>query len=449
MIKYKKLMVSLVLFLGFSVQAQVEKMDWNGLEVIWLKDSSPLYTVSVYFADGALSDGEAKGSASAMFSLLTSGTRRYSRKDILDNLEYFGASFSPNVTHEYSVYSVSGLAKDSLPTMKQICHLFQDSIFPVEELETEKNRATDQINNLVRSPDALASTIFREISLRDTPYSYPVGGKLKDVKKLNSNDLAKRLQHFNQKVYKRIYLAGPQDLMALKDVFSKDCGWTKEANFKNQQGEMKLIQKKKTVLIKVPNSNQAQLRIGRILSKEESSDQLPLDLLSGFLGGGFTSELMREVRTKRGLTYTISAFAAGQRDYGRLGITTFSKNETIGETAKVIKETIDNVKVGKFEVENFARAKSNLTGGFPFRLESSSSLLAELIGHDHQGRDYDSIFNYAKLMEKVTQEEVVKNASTLFNWETMTTLILGDASLEKSLRKQFKDIEVKSYKDFL
>ena len=110
-------------------ESQIQKFNWNGIDVIYLKDDRfPTYNVSFYFADGAIKDVDygVLGITSAAFSLMTSGTIRYNQKDISDNLEYFGASYGATVFHEQSFYNVSGLVKDVVPTMKKICHIFRE-----------------------------------------------------------------------------------------------------------------------------------------------------------------------------------------------------------------------------------------------------------------------------------------------------------------------------------
>ena len=76
----------------------------------------------------------------SLFDMLADGTRRFSQKDISDNLEFFGVAYGGNVTHEYSTYGISGLEKDILPTVKKICHLFQDARFPQKELNNRKTK---------------------------------------------------------------------------------------------------------------------------------------------------------------------------------------------------------------------------------------------------------------------------------------------------------------------
>src|SRR5690606_14419423 len=220
---------------------------------------------------------------------------------------------------------VSGLVKDVIPTFKRLCHMFTETVYPKTEVDRELKRASDALTNMVGDKSGLASRAFREISMGGTPYAYPTDGKLKDLKRLSSVHLKDKLTYLNEKVAKRIYMTGPKQLLNIKDILNNECGWKgKEANFKRDVTFDKTYTSKdpEIFLVTVPEANQAQVRIGRFLDEEEVKPQETLELLSTYLGGGFTSVLMRELRTKRGLVYSAGAFAAGQRRYGRSAIQT-------------------------------------------------------------------------------------------------------------------------------
>lgn len=433
---------------------KIKKLKWGDLDVVWIEDERfPTYEIEIYFADGALSDSnKEKGITNAMFSLLPAGTRRYGQKAISDNLEFYGASYSGNVTHEYSTYGVSGLIKDSVQTLKKVCHLFKDATFPKKEVKKEVKRSLDSFRNLVDSHSSLASMAFRQISLEGSPYAYPVSGKMKDVRRINQKALRKKLDYFNSKVKKRIYITGPRAVLNLEKVITDDCGWKGTGKFVRKAIYKPVKLKKnsaKIILVTVPKANQAQVRIGRFLNKGEYENRELLSFASEFLGGGFTSKLMRELRVKRGLTYTVGAFAAGQRDYGRSGISTFTKNETVSELLEVTKKTIDSIIQNDYPQSELDRSRGSLAGSYPFRFESTSAYLSQLLFLDHIEAPYSELYEFQGRVKKIKRLALNKAVENIFGWEKQTIIILGPAKLAKPLRKKFGSIRVTSYKHFL
>ena len=436
----------------FALQGRVEKIRWDDLEVVWIEDNRfPVYNIIFYFADGALSDNTRKGESNAMFSLLPSGTRRFSQKEISDNLEFFGIDQSFHITHEFTSFFVSGLVKDIIPTTKLICHLFNDASFPKKEIQKEKRRIKNYFKNMVSSHAELASRAFREISLSQTPFSYPTTGKIRDLKKMNQKGLKRKLDYFNKKVKKRIYLSGPKEVLLIKSIVNEECGWRGKESFVRKTDLKKISNKTEPLkihLVVIPKGNQAQVRIGRVLYKEELSNPYLLALSSGFLGGGFTSRLMREVRVSRGLTYSINSFAAGQKDYGRAVISTFTKNKSVKELLEVIEKTVGSTAKGEFDPTDLERARGYLSGGHYFRYEHTHAYLNQLIHLDHVGRDYSELRNFQYNIGKVRHKDVIDNIGTIFNWFDQTIMILGPQSLAGELRKIGKVIII-PYKKFL
>lgn len=446
---------SLLLLSSISVHASpdIQELNWQGIPVTYLEDSRlPTYQISIYFADGALSDeGGIAGEANAMFKLLSSGTRRYSQKDIADNLEFYGASYGGNVTHEYSTYGVSGLIKDMNPTLKKICHLFKDANFPQNEIEKQQERARSALLSLVNDHSSLASRAFREIQLSGSKFSYPVEGKLVDIKKLNQKGLQQKLEYFNKKVAKHIYITGPKEVLNSKEILLNDCGWSSEANFKRELGKMdvpKLQKGPEISLIVVKDANQAQVRMGQYLPESEIEDAEALALTSEYLGGGFTSVLMREVRVKRGLTYSIGSFAARQKYYGRSGISTFTRNETAGALLEVIKNILEQGAAGEIADEDFERVKNAFIGSYPFSLESSASYLSQLMNFDHIDEPYSRLSRFPEIIKGVKKNEMVQIFKNIFEWDKMKIVVVGDESLEKELSK-FGKVKKYSYQNFL
>jgi len=448
----KKIIISLILALSVQangIEDKIHKMMWDDIEVTWLEDDRfPTYDVIFYFADGALSDGTRKGETEMMFNLLQSGTNSFSLKQIADHLDFYGASTGGKAVHEYSTFSVSGLSKDILQTVQKVCHLFNDATFPAKEVAKFKRAAISSRKNMVNSHGPLASMAFREISLTGSPFSYPVGGKISTIRKIKSRHLRNKLKYFNKKVKKKIYISGPKSALNIKNIVLNECGWNTKANF---QRTVDYKYKKKTPkihLITVPKANQAQVVMGKFLAPGEFDDFEVLGLSGHYLGGGFTSVLMSELRVKRGLTYSAYAFAGGQKEYGRAVINTFTKVQTIEELLNVTKNVLKEKGEGKITENELMTVKKSLKGGFPFQFESSSSFIKELLFLDHVGHSYKRFFDYNKTLDKTSVADIAKTLKKVFPYNGIEIVVLGEKSLAKKLKKLGK-VKVHSYKKFL
>ena len=216
----------------------------------------------------------------------------------------------------------------------------------------------------------------------------------------------------------------------------KECGFKVDSStFERSVGEIKRNKSKEIYLITVPKANQAQVRIGRVLDRSEIANPPLLMFTSKFLGGGFTGQLMKSIRVKHGLSYSVSAFAAGQKFYGRSGIMTFTKNETVPKLLDVVEETIKDVENKKFANEEFEYSRGYLVGNFPFAFEKSSSFMNYIIQLDHQGRSLEDFFKLPSKLKRINKSEVAQNAGQVFNMNDQVIVILGPKSLKKRVKQ--------------
>ena len=448
----RTLYIFLIFLFSINTQAlEAKKFEWGNIEATWIEDNKlPLYNVVIYFADGALSDGSNKGETKLMFDLLQTGTNRFSLKEIADNLEFYGTQSSARVVHEYSTYHISGMSKDVIPSIKKICHLFKDATFPKKELKKAKNNIVNSKKSVINSHGQLANIAFREINLSNTPFANPVSGKIKTIKRVRSKDLRKKLDYFNTKVKKKIYISGPKNVLNIRSVLENDCGWSMDASFERKVSYKKPSSKGEVHFVTVPKANQAQVFAGKFLRNGEFESFEDLQVASHFLGGGFTSVLMSELRSKRGLTYSASAYAGRQKDYGRSVISTFTKNETLIELLGVIDDVLKEYSNKEVSKERLTKVIESLKGKYIFQFEDPSQFINELLFFDHIGLDYSRLYKFTENIEDFSASDLKSTISKIFTTEEIDYVILGDRSLIPGLKKAgYKNLIVHNYTKFI
>lgn len=450
------LLLSFKSFSATKVEDSIQRLNWNGIDVVYIEDNRfPTYDFVLYFADGALSDEKGKmGATQHAFNLLDSGTSKLTQKEIMDQFEFYGTEFNADVTHEYTTLSMSGLSKDLETSMTQACSLLREASFPKNVIKQELDKEKTELQSLVANPQALSSRIFREVSLGGTPYSYPVSGKMHDLDLYTPEILHEKMNYFLDKVKKRIYITGPKSILSVEKILSTKCGFkgsnsdfVRSITYKKQKRNHSEI-----IFVPVPDANQVQVQIGRFLNFDEIGDRRLDTLATEFLGGGFTSRLMREVRVKRGLTYSIGSYISSQKQYGRAGISTFTKNETINKLIVVISDAIEKIKKVGITQEDLENSRGSIVGAHPFKFESNRAFLSQLLYLDHIERPYAELFDFNNAVMKYTAVDAAKKIENVFGMNSQIIFVLGDKSIEKELKKlgsKFGKIKVLSYKGFI
>ncbi|MFZ4714159.1 MAG: M16 family metallopeptidase [Bacteriovoracaceae bacterium] len=460
-----KFILSILLLCSFTkIQASehidVEKFNWDGMDVVYLQDERlPTYLVQFFFADGALADRPTKGGETEMmFELLSRGTDQYDQKKLADFFEFYGVEFSSQTVHEYSTFAYSGLVKDIQETTKMVCHMFTNATYPKEEISKYQVLISNQWKNLVINHGALAERVFRQVSLANTPYASATDGSSKTLLNITNEDLKAKNHYFNHSVKKRIYLTGPKKMLdGFKETLSTNCGWqnSQQAIVRGSPDDKNYVMLKKPMfyLVPVPKANQAQIKIGRYVTSSEVSNsdfnkQEYLGLVSEFLGGGFTSKLMQELRVKRGLTYSAGSTISLQKYYGRIVISTFTKNETLKETLNVTKNVLVDVAQSNFDEKEVATIIQNLSGSHPFKFEANKSFMQNLAFFDHIGKSYNDLYEFPNIIKKIKKQDIARITQDAFNWNQQIILVVGDKALESQL-KELGEVQILNYKDYL
>ncbi|HXH76292.1 MAG TPA: insulinase family protein [Bacteriovoracaceae bacterium] len=441
----------LLLTIGYaraSFLDSVKREKWGDLEVVWIEDDKfPKFTASIYFQNGAVSDS-IPGLTQATFDQLTSGTSKETEKQIAEFFDFYGANIRSSVTHEYSVMSIQALTKDMDPVVSKVCEIMQDARYPVNELKSYVSRSKSRLKNLVTNHAGLADRIFRDISLQGTNYSEPVEGTLASFDKLNSEVLKERLAELSR-TKKVLYLAGSSEVKNIKKIISEKCKWSYETKL-SPVAISKPSPQSSIYLIPVTGANQAQIRIGRYMNYEEMKgkhDQFYF--LGAFLGGGFTSKLVQELRVKRGLTYSAGAYVSMQRDYARAGIMTFSKSETTAEAISIIRDIFNEVSdANQITDKEFKHEQGHQIGGYAFHFEETNAFLGQIMLYDHQKRDLSELATYPDRIAAMTKKDLARANMEAFPWERQTIIVVGDKSLEKSLSR-IRPVKILNFEKFL
>lgn len=424
----------------------VSRTNWGDLEVVWVEDERfPKFTASIYFKNGAYHD-PFPGVTQATFDLLTSGTKKQNQRELSEFFDFYGAKVRNSVTHEYSVMSVSGLTRDIKPIMGKVCELFNQAQYPADELQSYVSRSKSGLKNLVTSHAGLADRVFRQVSLDGTPFNRPVEGNLKGFDQLTPEVLKNRLSQLND-TKKVLYVSGPKEIKDMKDVI-KSCQWKNDIKIPDIE-LTKPSQQSTLYLVPVKGANQAQIRIGRYLTEDEVQNKYEhFQLLASFLGGSFTSKLVQELRVKRGLTYSAGAYVAMQKDYGRAGVSTFTKNETAVETINLIREIFADLSGGKITEPEFQHQQGHTIGAHAFGFEEMGAFIGQLVQYDHQERKFEELAKFPETVGKLKSSDLSWANRVTFPWERLTIVVVGDPSLEKSLSR-IRPVTVLKYQDYL
>jgi zinc protease len=173
---------------------------------------------------------------------------------------------------------------------------------------------------------------------------------------------------------------------------------------------------------------QGKVAIGMRSITRDDPDAIALDVLNDILGGGgFTSRIMRSVRSNEGLAYSASSRLSPRVDYpGEFRAGFESKNPTVALAIKIIMQQITDVRDELVTEEELETAKQSLIETFPRVFESKPQMLSVFVSDEWTDRPEGYWQSYRERVQAVTREDVQRVAREHLDPEQMAILVVGN-----------------------
>jgi len=176
---------------------------------------------------------------------------------------------------------------------------------------------------------------------------------------------------------------------------------------------------------------QGRVQIGhRTFQREDwgHRDHFALSMMNGVLGGGgFTSRLMKRIRSDEGLAYgAYSSFGIGNYWPGNLAIGFQSKSETVAFAAKIALEEVDRMRTELVPEDELRTVKAAAIETFPSNFESAEAIASIFAQDEFLGRPHDYWRTYRANVEAVTPADVKRVAERHLLPDSLVMLIVGN-----------------------
>ncbi|MFM2163942.1 MAG: hypothetical protein RL325_379 [Planctomycetota bacterium] len=173
---------------------------------------------------------------------------------------------------------------------------------------------------------------------------------------------------------------------------------------------------------------QGKVAIGARAIKRDDPDYFAALVMNEILGGGgFTSRIMKTVRSDEGLAYSAgSRLDAGTWYEGEFRAGFQSKNPTVALAIKLIEAEFEKMRTTEVGAEELEVAKKSFIETFPRAFESKPAMLGIFVGDEWTGRDPSYWQTYRENISKVTAADVKRVAQRLLDMDKMAVFIVGD-----------------------
>jgi predicted Zn-dependent peptidase len=233
----------------------------------------------------------------------------------------------------------------------------------------------------------------------------PIAGTHETVKSCTRDDILKYMDRFYNPNNAIVSVSGNFNETKLLDLLNEKFGsW--EATNKTSDRNDKPEYAGGDVRIKKP-IEQAHVAIVFNGVSIHHEDYYVHQIASIIAGGSMSSRLFQEVREKRGLAYSISAFASNYEDCGIWGVYSSTDQDSLRELVEVTIEELKKM-TNDISEKELQTAKAQIKSNLLMAMESSSNRAEKLVNNMSTFGRIISNEEIVEMIEKVDVEAIQK-----------------------------------------
>lgn len=180
-------------------------------------------------------------------------------------------------------------------------------------------------------------------------------------------------------------------------------------------------------LIPKDDVNQSNIRMVALGTTRDNPDYYAISVFNEAFGGGFSSRLFNDIRTKRGLAYGVGGGIGTNFGHpGMLQVSMGTKSQSTIEAIQAAGEDIDDLAKQPITDDEIQRAKDAILNAFIFRLDSPDKILGERMTYEYYGYPPDWLDKYQAEIKKVTAAEVNRVAAKYLHKDQLAVLVVGN-----------------------
>lgn len=350
-------------------------------------------------------------------------------KELDEEIAFLAGTISVNIGTTQGSASLFCLAKD----IDRALELFQGVIkTPVFEAEATERHREDIISNMKQRNNRTSAIERREwmyLLYGDHPCTKPYRSTESSINSINREDMIAFHKKFFFPGNFTFAVSGDfdtQEIIAKLDAML--AGWP-DQDLQLPEIAVDIPDPQPGIyMVKKEDVNQSRIRVGHISTTRDNPDQFAISVMNDILGGGgFTSRIVRRVRSDEGLSYGQGSRFDTPVEYEGTFYAFFqTKHSTAAFGTEIILEEISRMRDELVEEEIVENAKANFISNLVNPFSNKNNMVNTFAQDDFTRRPADYWQNYVKNYEAVTPEVVQAAAQKYLHPDKLVFLVIGD-----------------------
>jgi zinc protease len=182
-------------------------------------------------------------------------------------------------------------------------------------------------------------------------------------------------------------------------------------------------------LVDKKDVNQSAVRMVQLGTTRKNPDYYAIEVFNEAFGGGFSSRLFSDIRSGKGLAYSVGGGIGTAFDHpGTLRFSIGTKSQSTVESVQAIYQEIDDLSKRPITDDEIKRSKDSILNSFIFNFDTPEKVLRERMAYEFYGYPLDFLERYRAGVEKVTTADVARVAAKYIHKDQLAVLVVGNTS---------------------
>ena len=428
----KKILAFLFLVMVSSASvATPEIQTWqtvNGVKVLFVPANEiPMLDVRVVFDAGSARDNGLSGLAVLTNGLLSEGAAGKSSQELAEIFESVGAQIEYEAGRDMAVVGVRSLTESRYlsTAVKSLTEVLTQPDFPEDAFQRELNRMRVSVKAQQQSPSAIAGEAFNKAVFGEHPYATPVGGTMSSLEKITLSNVHAFYEKYYVASNATVAIVGNVERWQAEEIVKAVVSSLPTGQKAADLPQVKPLTTEKNIVIDFPSA-QTHIFVGQTGMKRGDEDYFSLYVANHPFGGsGFTSRLVDVIREDKGLAYSVYSYLTPLRENGLFAMGMQTKTEQTQQALSLLDQELRKYVDNGPDEEELANSLSNITGGFPLKIDSNSKLLGYISMIGFYDLPIDYLDNFLKNIKAIDVNKVNDALSRRVDPDKMVTVIVG------------------------
>jgi len=387
----------------------------NGLTVLLKQRPTKSVAIEVTVRVGSNNEPkELKGISHFIEHMLFEGTKTRDAQQIANEIESVGGDINALTSGERTSYYIVILYKYFDLALNVLADIIQNPLFEEKALKKERNVILDEINLTHDDPKIHQWILFQKNIFKKHPCKNPVYGNVETIKKMKRADLIDFYAKYytpNNTIISVVGNVTEDIIKKIENVFTFP---KKSLPKKEKVTEPKQL--KPFEFIETRKISQSYMVFGYKAVPRSHPDSFIFDAIKAILGRGQSSKLFNEIRTKRGLAYSVGFHYESGFDYGWVAVYVGTDKKNIERIKKIILKEINSLK--ELSDNDLKEAINFIEGDFLLSNEDNHSY-GDTISEWAVSYKPELMENYLENIKKVKKKDIKRVINSYFKNPTI------------------------------